>query len=489
MAERLEKGEWRRITKCAEGIYLRGVIAGWTPDQIQAEILRVAPMMKRLEARRHAMDWPRQRVVNGIALLMETNGQHCPLRETDVFDWERKGRIPYDYIAYLSQLFHCNAADLGYPGFSANYRPGPGTVHPSDQEATTNRAQFFSWSGAIVAGGAAELLVSEPDEMHQALDTGSVGDRRLDELDASADQYGLKVGRVPPATVLDNAVLDFTSVRRLVKERQLTRHQIRLCRIGAKLAIVIGEALFNAGTFSAASRWYKVAQHAARDAGDQLLFDIALASSAYLPGYSGDPHGVLALVTSRLEQVAIKPSPGVAFLHAFAGKAYASLGERDAFKQSMDASRAAVAASRPETIHSGAHSFMPEKVSFYEATSYARLGDAHGAIDAADEALSRYDLSKVIDRALIHIDRATGLVHSGEIPEACRYVTLGLTEPNYVVKTASVISRAQEFDRMLGDERHPAVRDWREFLASVRPNTTRHALPAPCSSPGPSCKP
>src|SRR5438477_10536866 len=105
--------------------------------------------------------------------------------------------------------------------------------------------------------------------MHQALDTGSVDNQRLDELEGNADRYGFTVGQVVPATVFEDAMLDFMSVRRLVKERQWTLHQIRLCRIGAKLAIVIGEALFNAGSFSAASRWYKVAQHAARDAGDQ----------------------------------------------------------------------------------------------------------------------------------------------------------------------------------------------------------------------------
>jgi len=192
---------------------------------------------------------------------------------------------------------------------------------------------------------------------------------------------------------------------------------------------------------------------------------------------------VLTLVIPRLEQTGIKPSPGVAFLHAFAGKAYATLGERDAFKKSIDASRSALTASRPETIRRGVYSFLPEKISFYEATSYARLGDAQGAINAADEALSHYDLSRAVDHALIRIDRATGLVHSGEIPEACRYMARTLTEPEYVVQMASVVSRAQEFDRMLGDERHPAVRDWREFLASVRPTTTRRALPAPSGEP------
>jgi len=127
MAERLEKGAWQRMAKCAEDIYMRGVVTGWSTGQIQAEILRAAPKMKPLEARRHAMHWPRQRVVNGIALLMEATGQHCSLRETDVLDWERKGRVPYDYIDYLTQLFRCNAADLGYPEFSADYRSGPGT--------------------------------------------------------------------------------------------------------------------------------------------------------------------------------------------------------------------------------------------------------------------------------------------------------------------------------------------------------------------------
>ena len=488
MAEHLEKGEWRRITKCAEGIYLRGVVAGWTPDQIQAEILRAAPMMKRLEARRHAMDWSRQRVVKGIALIMEANGQYCPLRETDVFDWERKGRVPYEYIDYLSQLFRCSAADLGYSEFSADYRPGPGNRHPSDQEATTNRAQFLSWTGAITGGGAVELLTGEPDQMHQALDSGSVDDRRLDELDGNATRYGLKVIKDPPATVLDDAMLDFMSVRRLVKERQRIRHQIRLSRIGAKLAIVIGEVLFLSESFSAANRWYGVAQHAARDAGDQMLFDIALASNAYLPSYSGDPHGVLALVTPRLEQTAIAPSPGVAWLYAFAGKAHAALGERDAFRQSMDASRKALAASRPDTIRPGVHSFLPEKIWFYESTSYAWLGDAQGAIQAADEALSLYDLSNTTVPALIRIDRASGLAQAGEVPEACRYATWALSDP-HTVHASSVVRRARQFDGMLGDGRHPAVRDWREFLASVRPNTTRHALPAPGSSSGRSGKP
>jgi len=117
MAERLEKENWRRIAQCAEGISLRGVVAGWPTDQIQAEILRAAPKLHPLEARRHAMDWSRQHVVDGIALIMEVTGQACALRETDVLDWERKGRIPYGYIDHLSRLFHSSAADLGYPEF------------------------------------------------------------------------------------------------------------------------------------------------------------------------------------------------------------------------------------------------------------------------------------------------------------------------------------------------------------------------------------
>jgi len=61
------------------------------------------------------------------------------LRETDVLDWERKGSVPYDYLAYLSQLFHCSAADLGYPEFSAQGRSAPraaGTRLPSTPLAT-----------------------------------------------------------------------------------------------------------------------------------------------------------------------------------------------------------------------------------------------------------------------------------------------------------------------------------------------------------------
>jgi hypothetical protein len=75
----------------------------------------------------------------------------------------------------------------------------------------------------------------------------------------------------------------------------------------------MGEIMFNLGRFEQAREWYKTAEHAALDAGDQYLADIALAGQAYLPTYSHNPRGVLDLLTPRLEG-RVSASPAIAWL-------------------------------------------------------------------------------------------------------------------------------------------------------------------------------
>lgn len=74
-------------------------------------------------------------------------------------------------------------------------------------------------------------------------------------------------------------------------------------RASAKLYIVVGEIMFNVGQFQKAHEWYLTAEHAAHDVGDQYLADIALAGQAYLPTYSEDPNGVLALLSRALQAI------------------------------------------------------------------------------------------------------------------------------------------------------------------------------------------
>jgi tetratricopeptide (TPR) repeat protein len=325
------------------------------------------------------------------------------------------------------------------------------------KEASTKRRQAFQLAGLALTDHMLELLGIEPDRMHAALDASTVSEERLTAFEQVADRLGTQVVKVAPATLAQDAVAHFRSVRRLVNDHQKTRYQVRLSRVGAKLGTVVGEILFQEGLFDLASEWFQVAQHAALDAGDQYLVDIALALDAILPTYAGDPAGVLALVNPRLEQ-RCRPTPAVAWLYGLKGKAHAARGERSAFQRAMSQARAALDASPAELIGPGIFSFLPERVEFYEATGYVKLRDADRAIQAADRALILYDSTETEDPALVRLDKASALAQAGELAEACQLATRAVLDP-HTYHAASVMIRAREFDALLGKDQAPAVRD------------------------------
>lgn len=334
------------------------------------------------------------------------------------------------------------------------------------KETPTKRRQVLQIGGSAITGHILDLLDIEPDRLHATLDASTVNEGRLTYFEHVADRLGMQVVKVAPTTILECAVLHFRNVRRLVRDHQKTVFQVRLGRIGTKLGTVVGEILFNEGLFDLAREWYQAAQHAALDVGDRYLADIALAGQAYLPTYSGDPSGVLALVDPRLEQRS-RPTPALAWLWSFKGKAHAVRGERAAFEQAMSQARKALNNAPAELIGPGIFSFLPEKLEFYEATGYVKLRDVDRATKAADRALSLYDLTDTTEPALIQLDKACALAQAGEIVEACRVSTRAVINPS-THPAVSVMVRAQEFDALLGDDRAPALRDWRDALAAIR---------------------
>ena len=334
------------------------------------------------------------------------------------------------------------------------------------KEAGTERRHVLQIGGLAVADHLVDLLDNEPDRMHAALDAGTVSEERLAYFEQVADRFGVEILKVPPPTLLHDAVSHFRSVRRLVSDPQRTAAQVRLSRVGAKLGIVVGEIMFNEGQFDLAGEWLRVSEHAALAAGDRYLADHVLVSQAIHLTYMGDPVGVLALVDPRLAQRA-RPTPAIAWLWGLKARAHAMLGERAAFQRAMSQARKVLDGSPPELIVPGTFSLRPEQVEFYEATGYVRLRDAGHALQAADRALALYDPTEVEDPALVRLDKASALAQDGEVPEACRVATRAVDDPR-TYHSVQVMVRAREFDALLGKDRAPVVRDWREVLAAVR---------------------
>ncbi|MEV7011702.1 hypothetical protein [Streptosporangium sp. NPDC051022] len=385
-------------------------------------------------------------------------------------------------VKTLPRADHCRVLERMFPGHSARellspYDPitaFPDTGSPHEKEKSTNRREVFRLGAAAMAVGLVENVWNGPDLLEQVLDSGSVSEGRLLLLEQEAERLGQRVVKVPPATLLQETLLNLSSVRELLGQRQPAHAQQRLARVGAQLATVVGEILFNSNQFPLARRWYLAAARAAREAGDGYLSDIALAGATYLPTYAGEPREVLAHVLPRLEQ-APSPSPAVAWLWGFAAKAHAALGHRDAFERAIEASHAALERSPAGAIRPGIFSFLPEKLAFYEARGRVDLRDTPGAADAAARALAAYDLTDTTEPALVRFEHASALAQTGETEEAYR-IAFGAVTDGHIFLSVSVMTRAHEFGTLLPPASAEA-RQWRDVLTGLEGPDALPALP------------
>lgn len=339
--------------------------------------------------------------------------------------------------------------------------------------------------GALLMGGLVEALDSEPDAMNNALDTSNVSTDRLDYFEAAADRLGVEVIQVVPTQLLSTTVSHFRSVRRLVREQQKTAHRVRLVRAGAQYATIVGEILFNHGSFELATMWYRTAYHAAVDIGDRYLGDIALAGQSYIPTYSDDPRTVLRITSGRLDRRPT-PSAAVAWLWGFNAKAHAALGDSDAARYAFDQARQAMENSPATQIRPGIFSFVEEKLAFYEASAFVTLGEAGNAVDAADRALQHYDPRETTEPALVRFERASALVQSGELDEGCRFAAGTALDPR-TYPSVTVRTRARKFDDLIGNQTSAAVDDWRTVMHerySRPPALSGEAVPQSAAAAG-----
>ncbi|MET8156984.1 hypothetical protein ABZT47_11460 [Sphaerisporangium sp. NPDC005289] len=385
---------------------------------------------------------------------------------------EAFGRWLKGHLKTKPQADHCRVLERMFPGHTvaellAPYDPegkgsGVAPTRPDPREAATNRREVFHLGATTMALGLTETLSRTPDLFEQVLDASSVSEARVLYLENEADRLGRNV---PPPTVLPEALLHLASVRELLTQRHPAEAQRRLTRVGAKLAIVVGEIMFCANHFPLARRWYTTATRAADEAGDRYLADLALSSTALIPTYAADPHATLAMVVPRLER-SVTATPAIAWMWGLAALAHASLGDRPAFERAINRSGYTLDRCADDLLQPGVLSFQRERQLFYEARGRADLGDLGGTAEAMTRALARYGAKDSNDPALVRLAYACALAKAGEIEEACHFATAAVRDA-HTGPSITVVVRAHDFDDLLADS-GSATADWREALSGLR---------------------
>jgi hypothetical protein len=334
----------------------------------------------------------------------------------------------------------------------------------TEEVSPTRRRDALALTGLALTAPVIDGLERELDMTNLTLDRGTTSEERTAQLELTAEDLGVQVVVADSRESLAPALRSLRSVRALLEERQPTRQQVRLVRVSAMLSTVVGQILFHAASFGKAREWYLTAAHAAEDAGDRYLMDIALAGQAYVPTYTDDPGGVLDLVGPRLAQDP-KASPATAWLWAFAARAHAAQGDRVGFQRSVACAHECMERSSAQQVRPGVFARQPANLLFYEATGAVALGLHGAAISAADRAFARIP-SGDSDRVLVRLEKASALAGSGEIPEACRVAIDALRQPGFY-HDVGVRTYAVKFDRVIRGIQAPHTKEWRQVLADT----------------------
>ncbi len=333
--------------------------------------------------------------------------------------------------------------------------------------ATSNRRQALRTggmvAGSVVTGKLLELLGTEPLAMTRALRTATVDGAELDYHEATADRYMVDYEASGPVLLLAPVLEHFHAVRRLVEDRQPIAYQRRLCRVGAKLATLLGIFAYEDQARSRA--WFHAAQRAAHEADDNILSAWALVKESLLPTYGGDPKEALELLDNAAHLAGRSPSVATAMAAASQARAYAIGDDEAAALRALE--RADHVLDHATAEERRLFAFSGAQLAFYRTTCHVRLG-RRDAEQAAAQALDLYRASPhYMDPTLVRFDLATWYVRQGEVEQACHVGHEALAIPAEH-RTGPVVQRAHE---LLGDlepyQANAAVRDFGELLACV----------------------
>ncbi|MFD4657811.1 helix-turn-helix domain-containing protein [Kitasatospora sp. NPDC058444] len=463
----------RRIT--AARLAAAAEASGWTPWQLSSAIARECAVSL-LQAARLSRGWSLRQAVDELAQL----GQRVTVQQLSA--WERGTTRPsIERLDALCRLHQTRPDRLGY---GTDYTPVDSQVAP---ESTPNvsaeapmdevQAEMPSARHAILRGLLSQVGLSLSTPVLSALMsarqdgaavfTASVSDTTVDQWESTAADYGHAYQHTPPARLLGDAVLDFLDVRQLLSRRQSADHRARLCHVAARLAATAGIALVAMGEHREARAWYRVAQLAAEETHDRALRAWLVAREAVIPFYYGAPAGAAELAERARVIAGTTVCATAAWAPALKARALARLGRPEEARAAMVLAERAFVRLGAEHTADLAYGYTERQLRWHMGSMYTTLGDIRRAQQSLDQALNLYAPTQYLDRALIALDQADGLMRIGEIGAGAQTSMVAVATLPNEHRTGIVLARAREVAAAVPPRsaRLPLVVDLREMLA------------------------
>jgi transcriptional regulator with XRE-family HTH domain len=475
---------------CARRIRQQATGAEATPLEI-ARAINEHCAVSLLRSHRYARGWTLIEAAERLRAILRTRGESgAQLTHQRISCWERRSDQPSPrYLDALCELYQARPDMLGFghdysPDVTSGARRGQVTqslrhaVHAGDlpPEAEEEEAGLRILRSSALAGKSGisasllEALRGVRRGADRLLETQSVSPATVDHWEMAVDTYEHLRMTARPADLLTQMLLDFADLQQVLSCRQPLDLQRRLYYVMAQFAGMIGLTLVdNTDNRPETQAWFHTARLAADEAGDRVLraWVTVCESASYL--WYGRPAARAMQLAQAAQALAGRSATGVrAWAYSLEARSQALLGCR---REALTAVRMAEAAYEhlpPGSAHAGGFGFHPHLMHFCQENALMFASENTEALAQQDRAF-RVSPAVPAHRVLVALDRASCLVHTGELDEGCRVASQFLAKLPTGPWPGIVLFRAREVAAAATSRnRHlEPVRELRETLRAA----------------------
>jgi hypothetical protein len=277
------------------------------------------------------------------------------------------------------------------------------------------------------------------------LETQSVSPATVDHWEMAVGTYEYLRMTAPPTVLLTQMLLEVANLQQILSNRQPLDFQRRLYRVMAQFAGMIGLTLVdNTDNRSETDAWFHTARLAADEADDRILRAwVTVCESASYLWYDRPAARAVQLAQTAQALAGRSVTDVRAWAHSLEARGQALLRCR---REALIAVRSA------ETVYehlptdaasAGGFGFHPHLMHYCQENALMLASEIKTALAQQDQA---FLVSPAVPahRVLVALDRASCLIHTGDLDEGCRIATHFLMELPTGPWPGIVLFRAKE---------------------------------------------
>lgn len=327
-------------------------------------------------------------------------------------------------------------------------------------------------SGRVVHVGSSNALDRAElvrREITDSISNVTVTESGIDDWEQAVRRYGDAARGQPASVLLADLTIDLDLLKQTMSRCRSSSALRRLTRVVALMSGLMCLTLIKLDERSAFRGWAHTARVAADESEDPVTRSWVLAQEAYGHYYSGNLAQAEHVARHSQDIAGAELSVGAVLAAALESRVHAVHGRSAETRAALGHAEIILEKLPPTSVNVSAFGYNEAQFRFHQGNAFTHLHDTRLSWKAQERALELCDPGDYMDQALTRLDRASCLLHDGDVTTAAGYAIDTLLNLDDQQRRGIITVRAEELLRSLPRQQRALqpVRELRELLTII----------------------